>query len=282
MRKLSNKALLILAVLLVLALGLASLCLLAVDKEPVYSYKIVGTFPHDPKAFTQGLVVADGVFYEGTGLYGESSLRKVSLEDGAVLVHVPLAEYFFGEGITILHDRIYQLTWLEQRGFVYDAETFEQLAYFTYKTEGWGLTTDGQSLIMSDGSSRLTFLNPDSFEPTRKLDVVGRSGAVTRLNELEYVNGELWANIWFSERIVRINPENGQVLGWIDLAELVALEREVNPGLDVLNGIAYDQAKDRLFVTGKFWSSIYEIELVKILRTRCKNVFGDRYWNKWL
>ncbi len=225
------------------------------------SYQIVNTYPHDENAFTQGLVYYDGYLYEGTGLRSRSSLRRVDLETGKVVQKIDLENKYFGEGITLFEDRLIQLTWVSQIGFVYDRESFEKLQEFTYPTEGWGLTHDGQNLIMSDGSDRLFFLDPETFEEVKQISVSERNEPVEMLNELEYIKGEIYANVWMSERIVRIDPTTGQVLGWIDLSGLR------NPALAgnrdaVLNGIAYDSKKDRLFVTGKLWPNLFEIEIV--------------------
>ena len=195
-------------------------------------------------------------------MYGESSLRRVRLADGEVLQQVDLESRFFGEGIALLRGRIFQLTWREGTGFIYDLESLEKIGEFTYPGEGWGLTTDGTYLIMSDGSSLLRFLDPETLEPVGTLQVRSSRGEVTLLNELEYINGEIWANIWLSSVICRIDPQSGQVLGWIDLQQLSAAEREGNPGADVLNGIAWDAEAERIFVTGKLWSRVYEIRLV--------------------
>jgi glutamine cyclotransferase len=227
---------------------------------PTYTYRIVNTYPHDPEAFTQGLVLHDGAFYEGTGLWGESTLREVALESGTVLRSRPLDPQFFGEGITIFNDRIYQLTWQEQTGFVYDRATFEPLQTFNYPTEGWGITHDGQRLIVSDGTSTIYFWDPETLQETGRITVRDHRGPVNRLNELEYVNGEIWANVWLTDLIARISPETGDVLGYIDLTGLLdkeALTQEV----DVLNGIAHDPATGRLFVTGKWWPTLFEIEV---------------------
>jgi len=230
-------------------------------EEMVYSFEIVNRYPHDPLAFTQGLVYHDGFLYEGTGLYGRSSLRKVNLDDGYVVEQVDLDARFFGEGIAILNERIFQLTWRERRGFVYDLGSLENIDTFSYRGEGWGLTTDGELLIMSDGSNRLTYLDPQSFELVKQQEVLGQEGPIWNLNELEYMGGEIFANVWFDHRICRIHPETGEVLGWIDLSELYTLEKAENSQADVVNGIAYDEENDRLFVTGKLWSSIYEISI---------------------
>jgi glutamine cyclotransferase len=228
---------------------------------PVLGYRIVNTYPHDPRAFTQGLVFADGVLYEGTGLRGQSSLRKVDLKTGNILRVRQLSAHFFGEGITIYGNRVIQLTWRAKVGFVYNRQTFQLLNTFNYPTEGWGITHDGRSLIMSDGTSTLYFLDPQTFQEVDRLEVHTRDGPVSRLNELEYVQGELYANVWKTDRIARISPQTGEVLGWIDLEGLLRPE-DRNSRIDVLNGIAYDVKNDRLFVTGKLWPKLFEIELV--------------------
>ncbi len=231
-------------------------------KIPSYSYRVVHSFPHHPEAFTQGFAFEDGYFYEGTGLRGESSLRRVIPETGVVEQFISLEDEYFGEGIALVDDRIIQLTWRSQVGFVYDKQTFERIGQFTYPTEGWGLTYDGQRLIMSDGSSRLYFLDPETFERIGQLQVSGPHGPVTRLNELEYIDGEIYANIWMTDRIARIDPVTGEVRAWVELAGL-PLPEDRSGGEDVLNGIAWDPTTNRLFVTGKLWSRVYEIELVE-------------------
>ena len=228
---------------------------------PVVGYRIVNTYPHDPRAFTQGLVFADGVLYEGTGLRGQSGLRKVDLKTGNILRVRQLSAHLFGEGITIYGNRVIQLTWRARVGFVYDRQTFQLLDTFNYPTEGWGITHDGRSLIMSDGTSTLYFLDPQTFQEVDRLKVHTRDGPVSRLNELEYVKGEIYANVWKTDRIARISPESGEVLGWIDMEGLLKPE-DSNSRIDVLNGIAYDVKNDRLFVTGKLWPKLFEIELV--------------------
>lgn len=229
----------------------------------LYGYRIVNRYPHDPRAFTQGLDIQDGVLYEGTGLNGRSSLRRVELETGEVLQQAVLAEEFFGEGIVVSGDRIYQLTWQSQQAFVYDRETFEVLDTHTYPTEGWGLTSDGERLIMSDGTSTLIFRDPETFAEVRRVEVIDGGEPVIRLNELEWVNGEVWANIWQTDEIVRIDPATGAVLGRIDLTGLLQPEDQAGADVDVLNGIAVDEATGRIFVTGKLWPVLYEIELVE-------------------
>jgi len=228
---------------------------------PLLGYRIVNTYPHDPRAFTQGLVFADGVLYEGTGLRGQSGLRKVDLKTGNILRVRQLSAHFFGEGITIYGNRVLQLTWRAKVGFVYDRQTFQLLETFNYPTEGWGITHDGRSLIMSDGTSTLYFLDPQTFQEVDRLKVHTRDGPVSRLNELEYVKGEIYANVWKTDRIAKISPETGEVVGWIDLEGLLKPE-DHNSRIDVLNGIAYDVKNDRLFVTGKLWPKLFEIELV--------------------
>lgn len=232
--------------------------------EQYYTYVVINQFPHDPMAFTQGLVYSDGYFYEGTGLYGQSSLRKVKPETGEVVQKKELTENLFGEGIALYKNKIIQLTWREHLGLVYDRETFAVLEVFSYPTEGWGLTCDGRHLIMSDGSSTLTFLDPETYEPVRRLTVTSSRGPVENLNELEYIKGEIYANVWLTDYIVRIDPETGRVTGWIDLRGLLPRETIRGVVVDVLNGIAYDYEQDRLFVTGKLWPFVFEIRVVPV------------------
>jgi glutamine cyclotransferase len=224
-----------------------------------YSYDIVNVYPHDENAFTQGLVFEDGILFESTGLYGQSTLRRVELDTGMVIQLYALPDQFFGEGITVLDDKIIQLTWQSNRGFVYDKHSFDLLQEFSYPTEGWGITHDDSSLIMSDGTATLYFLNPETFEKVSQIEVYD-VGPVTELNELEFINGEVYANIWKEDKIAIINPQSGQVTGWIDLEGIQDLENL--DGNDVLNGIAYDAEEDRLFVTGKGWSQLFEINLI--------------------
>jgi glutamine cyclotransferase len=231
------------------------------DGIPVYTYNITNTYPHDRDAFTEGLIFEDGVLYEGTGLLEQSTLRRVELETGAVLQIRELSDQLFGEGITIYGDKIIQLTWQSNIGFVYDKDSFELLQEFNYSTEGWGITHDGERLIMSDGTSTLHFLDPQTFEEISQLEVFDNDGPVTRLNELEYIQGEIYANVWQTDLVARIAPETGRVIGWIDLRGLLTAEDRLEP-VDVLNGIAYDAEADRLFVTGKLWPKLFEIELI--------------------
>ena len=229
---------------------------------PVYGFKIINTYPHDPNAYIQGLVYENGFFYEGTGLKGRSTLRKVELETGKVLQLTNLLPELFGEGITIFGDRIIQLTWHAGIGFVYDQESFELLQLFNYPTEGWGITHDGERLIMSDGTANLYFWDPDSLAEIGRVEVFDNGQPVTWLNELEYINGEIFANVWQTDRIARIDPDTGRVVGWIDLTGLQSPEDRSQQRGAVLNGIAYDADNDRLFVTGKLWPKLYEIELI--------------------
>ena len=232
-----------------------------------YSYKVIESYPHDPNAFTQGLVFEGDVFYEGTGYRGRSSLRRVDLNTGNVVQHVDLEKQFFGEGIAVQEERIIQLTWKSQTGFIYHKETFERLGQFQYRTEGWGITYDGKRLIMSDGTSKLQFLDPATFDSIGSIDVFDHKGPVARLNELEYVKGEIYANVWLTDRVARISPETGRVTGWIELGGLLSPQERTSPD-QVLNGIAYDSERDRLFVTGKLWPKIFEIELIRKDRLR--------------
>jgi len=226
-----------------------------------YTYEVINTFPHDQKAFTQGLVFENGVLYEGTGLPGRSTLRKVELETGRVLKMHKLSPEFFGEGITVYGDNIIQLTYEANVGFVYDKDTFELLRKFNYSTEGWGITHNGTHLIMSDGTPKLYFLDPETFEQVSRIIVYDHNIPVWGLNELEYVEGQIYANIWPTERIARIASETGQVLGWIDMKGLLT-QQDYSRTLDVLNGIAYDKENGRLFVTGKLWPKLFEINLI--------------------
>jgi glutamine cyclotransferase len=261
MKNQSLTGLLILAVML--ELGVITLVSLnegpTNTMTPRYTYNVVNVYPHDENAFTQGLVFEDGFLYEGTGLYGNSSLRRVELETGKVLQVHALQGQFFGEGVAIVGDKIIQLMWESHRGFVYDKNTFDLLREFSYLTEGWGITYDGSRLIMSDGTANLYFLDPETFQRVGQVKV--RDAApVTGLNELEYVKGEVYANVWGEEEIAVINPQTGRVKAWIDLKGIRGSENR-DPD-NVLNGIAYDSKGNRLFVTGKRWPRLYEIRLI--------------------
>lgn len=234
---------------------------LVANASPVrYSYEVVASFPHDRRAFTQGLVFRNGELLESTGLNGQSTLREVELATGRVTKQIDVARQYFAEGLTVIGDRAYQLTWQNGRGFVYDADTFKALQDFSYEGEGWGLATDGRLLILSDGTSRIRFLDPATFRVVRTIDVVREGKPVVRLNELEWINGEIFSNVWQTDEVVRIDPATGKVRGTIDFSRLLA-PQDRGPEADVLNGIAYDAATDRLFVTGKRWSKIYEVRL---------------------
>ena len=223
-------------------------------------YEVVGEYPHDPNAFTQGLYFEDGFLYEGTGRRGQSSLRKVELETGTVLADVALPGEFFGEGIAPLGDRIYQLTWTSGVAFIYDKESFEVQSQVRYSREGWGLTGDGTHLVMSDGSEYLYFLDPESFGLVRQVEVRGALGPVRQLNELEYIEGYIYANVWYTHEILKIAPESGEIVGRLDLTDLVDTV-EVSDPEGVLNGIAYDPESGRMFVTGKLWPKLFELRL---------------------
>ena len=225
----------------------------------LYTYEVVNVFPHDRGAFTEGLIFLKGILLESTGLNGRSSLRKVDLSSGRVLQEVRLDSQYFGEGMTELGGKIFQLTWKNQRGFVYALDTFNVQREFTYTGEGWGLTTDGQSLIMSDGTHQIRFINPKTFQVTRTIAVFRDGRPLHLLNELEYVNGEIYANIWQTQLVARIDPANGRLLGLIDFSGLLTSADQ--RGIDVLNGIAYDPAGDRLFVTGKNWPKLFEVRV---------------------
>ncbi|WP_367270644.1 glutaminyl-peptide cyclotransferase, partial [uncultured Brevundimonas sp.] len=229
-------------------------------RPPVYGYEVVRTFPHDPTAFTQGLVYRDGLLIESTGR-APSSIRRVRLEDGVVLQKRELDPEYFGEGLTEIGGRVITLTWNNRVGFVWDADDLSQTGRFTYEGEGWGLTHDGTRLILSDGSPNLRFLDPDTFAETGRVAVTLNGRLLPQLNELEWIDGEVWANVWQTRFIVRIDPASGQVVGVIDLGGLLPADQVKDPNDDVLNGIAWDAANRRLFVTGKNWPSLFEIKL---------------------
>ena len=224
----------------------------------IYSYEVVNTYPHDPGAWTQGLAIHDGKLYEGTGQRGQSSLRQVDLETGELLQRHNLSQRYFGEGITILDGRIYQLTWQSHIGFVYDLETFEQQKTFFLAGEGWGITHDSEQIIVSDGTHFLRFLDPETLQETHRVAVMANGTPVNYLNELEYVNGEVWANVWYQDILVRIDPATGNVVGVVNMAGLYPRRGGRD---EVLNGIAWDAVSERLFVTGKLWSELYEIRV---------------------
>jgi glutamine cyclotransferase len=233
----------------------------ALQAVPIYAYKVVNTFPHDPQAFTQGLVFENGIMYEGTGLYGDSSIRKVDLETGKVLQIYRLPGQYYGEGITVYQDTLIQLTLESNKGFVYDKTNLDLLREFSYPTQGWGITHDGDRIIMSDGTSTLYLLDPETFKTIGQIEAHDANGPLEMINELEYVNGKIYANIWKTDNIAIIDPQNGHVTGWINLSGLLDT-RDYGEPADVLNGIAYDAKADRLFVTGKFWPLLFEIKPV--------------------
>ena len=260
-----------------LLLAAASLCILccsclnsspAVEPVPVipqpvplYTYKVVNAFPHDRQAYTQGLDTDNGTLYEGTGGYGSSTLRRVDLESGRVLQEYRLPDVYFGEGVTVYKDTLIQLTWRSNTGFVYDKNHFNLLREFSYPTEGWGITHDGKRFIMSDGTSRLYFLDPEDFSAAGYVEAHDESGPVSMLNELEYIKGKVFANIWATDSIAIIDPRDGNVTGWLDLSGLLDSGQYDNT-TEVLNGITYDAESDRMFVTGKLWPLLFEIVMV--------------------
>lgn len=230
---------------------------------PVYGYKIVHVYPHDTSAFTEGLFYKDGYLYESTGEPGQSTVRKVELETGKVIQRYDVPAQYFGEGIVDWKGRLVQLTWQSEIGFVYDLASFKQQRTFTYPGEGWALTRDDRRLYMSDGSSVLRILDPETLASTGSIMVTADDVPVVNLNELEWVKGEIYANVWMTNRIVRIDPASGHVTGWVDLGGLLDTRKLPNPLNEVLNGIAYDAQHDRLFVTGKHWPKLFEIKLVR-------------------
>jgi glutamine cyclotransferase len=253
---------LVAVVVAVVAVGVAAWAQLGGNREPALAgFKVVAAYPHDPAAFTQGLAIEAGRLYEGTGQYGASTVRLVDLESGRPQKQRALGPRYFGEGIAILGGLLYQITWQNGVVVVYDLETFEVQRTMQYDGEGWGLTHDGRQLIMSDGSATIRFRDPQTFAITREIEVRNDGVPLVRLNELEYIDGEIWANIWYDDRIARISPADGKVLGFIDLAKLYPQSARGSEA--VLNGIAYDARAKRLFVTGKSWPQLYEIELVQ-------------------
>jgi len=227
---------------------------------PVYNMDILNTYPHSTTSFTQGLFFYNGFLFEGTGQYGSSSINKINLENGQIVQSVSLDKNYFGEGITVLGDNIYQLSWRSHKGFVYDLNTFELKEEFFISTEGWGLTTDGSQLIQSDGSNKIYFLNPDNFKVTRTLYVWSELGRLDGINELEWYKGDILANVYPTSVIARIDAETGEVKSWIVGDDLLNQE-DIHDDIDVLNGIAYDKQNDRLFITGKNWPKLFEVEL---------------------
>lgn len=232
------------------------------DTAPArYTYRKINTYTHDPDAYTQGLYFKDGYLYESTGHRGESSLRRVEVESGTVLQKIDIDEEYFGEGITALGDQIFMLTWESRKGFVFNQSDFKEIRQFSYPTEGWGITSMGDTLVMSDGTEKLYFIDPVSFTEIDRIQVYDQSKAIEGLNELEYVNGDIYANIYQTETIAIVDPKTGKLKGLIDLTGIFNKEN-YSRRLDVLNGIAYDASGDRIFVTGKFWPKLYEIDLV--------------------
>jgi glutamine cyclotransferase len=237
------------------------------EEPPVQGFRIVATYPHDAGAFTQGLIWLDGRLYESTGMVGQSTIREVNLADGRVVRSVPVPPGLFGEGLVNWGDELRSITWQDGIGFRWDRATFRQTGTWRYQGEGWGLTQDGTHIVMSDGSPVLRFLDPATMQERRRITVTAAGQPIANLNELEYVNGEILANVWMTSRIARIDPRTGNVTGWIDLTALA----EQTPRLEedsVLNGIAYDAERDRLFVTGKNWPRLYEIDLVPAVGAR--------------
>jgi len=228
--------------------------------EPEYTYKVINKYPHDPEAFTQGLVIHEGIFYEGTGLYGESNLRIVEPTTGEVTKSISLPGEYFGEGITILGSHVYQVTWRQNIGIIYTLD-LEPISNFTIRGEGWGLTTDGEHLILSDGTSTISFLDPETLTTSHTVSVTYLEEEIDMINELEYIDGLVYANIWQTDMIAVIDPETGTIVSWIDLTGLID-ELDDQNGINVLNGIAYDKTNDKIYVTGKLWPNIFEIKLV--------------------
>lgn len=245
----------------VLAALLPFLCGVSSAESHPDSYRVVHTYPHDPHAFTQGLVYVHGILYESTGLNGQSSLRAEDLKTGAIRQKIAVRRQYFAEGLTDWHGRLIQLTWTSHIGFVYDMSSFRLIKTFHYTGEGWGLTQDGHDLILSDGTSTLRFLDPQDFHEVRRITVTEDGEPVINLNELEYIHGQIYANVWHSNRILRISPETGDVLGWLDLSNLLSAVKRSDPEA-VLNGIAWDPATDHLLVTGKLWPELFEIEVL--------------------
>ncbi len=245
---------------------------------PIYSYKVINSYPHDNYAFTEGLTYKDGFIYEGTGIPGHSTLRKINFKTGEIQLNIKLEDKYFGEGITIFKDKIAFITESSRIGFVYSLDSLQLIKEFEYPTKGWGITWDKKFLIMSDGSDKLYYLDPDSFEKVRELQVTDNGKPVNNINEMEYIKDEIWANIWPTDRVVRISPKNGKVVGWIDFKALLSEEDKNQIGWSLiegvqkpsipmnqeacLNGIAYDSINNRIFVTGKLWPKMFEVKII--------------------
>jgi glutamine cyclotransferase len=246
------------------ALVLACACNAAVAAIPVYGFVVKNTYPHDPQAFTQGLFFRDGQLFETTGITGRSTLRRLDLKTGKVLQKTDLPPHVFGEGSTAVGENILGLTWQSKTGYVFDAKTLTMKGKFPYEGEGWGLASDAHSVYMSDGSASIRVLDPSTLKEVRRVQVTAEGKPIDSLNELEIVNGELYANVWGTDLIARIDPASGKVTGWIDLTNLLPPEKRGTSSADaVLNGIAYDARHRKLYVTGKFWPKLFEIELVR-------------------
>ncbi len=231
-------------------------------KSPVYTVEIINVYPHDRAAFTQGLFYHEGYLFESTGLSGKSSLRKADLQTGKIIKKIALPVEYFAEGITLHKNKIYQLTWTNQLMFIYDSVNFKKIQAIKYSGEGWGITSDGQKLFMSDGSAKITCRDPDTFEVIGILNIADEKKAIHGINEMEYIGGEIWANIFMEDIIARISPSTGKILGWVDLTSLYSMLNKYE-GIDVLNGIAYDKKNGSIFVTGKYWPYIFEIKIKK-------------------
>lgn len=244
------------------AVGLAAWAQIGAHRaSETTGFKVVAVYPHDPRAFTQGLVIRGGRLYEGTGQYGASTLRRVDLTTGNVEKSRSLTQEYFGEGIAVLGNKVYQITWKSGAAFVYDLDTFTVEKTFQYTGEGWGLTDDGEHLIMSDGTATIRFIDPQTFKTVRTIAVHDGDKPIDKLNELEFIDGEIWSNVWYEDRIARISPADGAILSWIDLSTLYPQSARSSEA--VLNGIAYDTAAKKLYVTGKNWPQLYQIELVR-------------------
>jgi glutamine cyclotransferase len=230
------------------------------SSTPVYRPKILYVYPHDQDAFTQGMLFYNGFMYESTGLYGHSSLRKVELESGSIIKKIDLSPDYFGEGITLFNNQVIQLTWHAKKGFIYDLDHFNLIKEFRYPMEGWGITFDGQYLVISDGTAILYYLDPESFQIIKQVNVQENGKSINRLNELEYIKGNIYANIWETDQIAIISPD-GKVIGWIDLQGILLVD-DCSQTTGVLNGIAFNTQNQRIYVTGKNWCKLFEIELV--------------------